>query len=427
MSKQDGSDRQTTGIDVDDSTATMLHIDMDAFFASVELLDHPELAHLPVIVGHRSGRSVVTAANYVARKYGVNSAMPMAIALRRCPAAVVLEPHMSRYAEVSRQVMGIFTDMTPLVEPLSIDEAFLDVAGARRLHGSPAEIAQKIRARVFAETGLTCSVGAASTKFVAKLASGRAKPDGLLVIPADDTIGFLHPLPVGALWGVGATTEQALLALGLRQVRDIAHASRETLERAVGVAGAQKLHDLSWGIDHRSINLVREEKSIGHEVTFEHDVTDVARLRSELLRQSDAVAAKLRGNGLVARTVVLKLRYADFSTVTRSRTLADPTNVGRRIYEEVAASFDVLAARGIRVRLIGVRAEQLGTGDGAGMDLWDDDDDWREAELAVDTVTARFGRGIVRPASQLGGGSAPTREVHPFGTPKAGTPKREGE
>jgi len=416
VSRQDGSDRQTTGAGVDDITATMLHIDMDAFFASVELLDHPELVHLPVVIGHRSGRSVVTAANYVARKYGVNSAMPMAIALRRCPAAIVLEPHMSRYAEVSRQVMGIFTDMTPMVEPLSIDEAFLDVAGARRLHGSPAQIAEKIRARVFAETGLTCSVGAASTKFVAKLASGRAKPDGLLVIPAEDTIGFLHPLPVGALWGVGATTEQALLGLGLRQVRDIAHAPIEMLQRAVGVAAAHKLHDLSWGIDPRTINLEREEKSVGHEVTFEHDVTDVARLRSELLRQSDAVAAKLRGNGLVARTVVLKLRYADFSTVTRSRTLNEPTNVGRRIYEEVAASFDVLAARGIRVRLIGVRAEQLGTGDGAGMGLWDDDDDWREAELAVDTVTARFGRGVVRPASQLRGGSAPKRDVHPFGT-----------
>lgn len=417
MSRQDGSDRQTTGADVDDATATILHIDMDAFFASVELLDHPELVHLPVVIGHRSGRSVVTAANYVARKYGVNSAMPMAIALRRCPAAIVLEPHMGRYIEVSRQVMGIFTDMTPLVEPLSIDEAFLDVAGARRLHGSPAEIAQTVRARVFAETRLTCSVGAASTKFVAKLASGRAKPDGLLVIPEADTLAFLHPLPVGALWGVGATTEQTLLGLGLRHVRDIAHAPLEMLYRAVGAVTAQRLHDLSWGIDPRTINPDREEKSIGHEVTFEHDVTDVARLRSELLRQSDAVAARLRAGGLVARTVVLKLRYADFSTVTRSRTLAEPTNVGRRIYEEVAASFDVLAARGIRVRLIGVRAEQLGTGDGAGLGLWDDDDDWREAELAVDTVTARFGRGIVRPASQLGGGSAPKRDVHPHGTP----------
>jgi DNA polymerase-4 len=253
MSKQDGSNRLTTGTDVDDSTATILHIDMDAFFASVELLDHPELVHLPVVIGHRSGRSVVTAANYVARKYGVNSAMPMSIALRRCPEAIVLEPHMGRYSAVSKQVMGIFFDMTPMVEPLSIDEAFLDVAGARRLHGSPAEIARKIRARVYAETGLTCSVGAASTKFVAKLASSRAKPDGLLVIPHEQTISFLHPLPVSALWGVGATTEQALLAIGLRHVRDIAHATRETLERAVGVAGAQKLHDLSWGRDPRTM------------------------------------------------------------------------------------------------------------------------------------------------------------------------------
>ena len=401
MSRQDGSERKVTTAPVDDTSATVLHIDMDAFFASVELLDHPELVDKPVVVGHRSGRSVVTAANYVARRYGVNSAMPMSVALRRCPGAIVLEPHMSRYKDYSKRVTAIFGDFTPLVEPLSIDEAFLDVAGARRIHGSPATIGALIRQRVEAETGLTCSVGAAATKFVAKLASSMAKPNGLLIIPAEDTIAFLHPLPVGSLWGVGATTEQALIRLGLRHVGDIANAPLSVLQESLGESSARKLHDLAWGRDPRSVSIERQEKSVGHEVTFEHDVTDAARLRSELLRQSDEVAARLRRSGMVGRTVVLKLRYADFSTVTRSRTLPEPTNVGRRIYEEAVASFDALAASGIRVRLIGVRMEQLGDGDGGGLGLWDPDDDWREAELAVDSVTARFGRGSVKPASLL--------------------------
>ena len=401
MGKQDGSERQVTTTPVDDSTATVLHVDLDAFFVSVELLDHPEFANQPVIVGHRSGRSVVTAANYIARRYGVNSAMPMALALRKCPSAVVLEPHMSAYKHYSDLVMSIFDDVTPLVERLGIDEAFLDVAGARLLHGSPAAIGEMIRARVFAETGLVCSVGAASTKFIAKLASGLAKPNGLLVVPADDTLAFLHPLPVKAMWGVGATTEEALVRLGLRTIGDIAATPLAVLQRSLGEASGRKLHDLSWARDPRSVTVEREEKSVGHEVTFEHDVTDVAALRSELLRQSHAVAVRLRQGGLVGRRAVLKLRYTDFSTVTRSRTLAESTNVGRRIYDEVVAAFDVLSANGIRVRLIGVRMEQLSDADSQGLALWDPDEDWRGAELAVDTVTARFGRGMVGPASLI--------------------------
>jgi len=401
VSKQDGSGRQVTTTPVDDSSATVLHIDMDAFFASVELLDHPELVDKPVIVGHRSGRSVVTAANYVARRYGVNSAMPMSIALRKCPSAIVLEPHYRRYQDYSAQVMSIFSDITPLVEPLSIDEAFLDVAGARRIYGSPATIGALIRRRVEEETGLTCSVGAASSKFIAKLASSRAKPNGMLVIPAESTLAFLHPLPVSALWGVGQTTEKALHRLGLRQIGDIANTPLAVLQGSLGEAAGRKLHDLAWARDPRSVTVEREEKSVGHETTFEHDVTDVDRLRSEILRLSDAVAVRLRRSGSVGRTVVLKLRYTDFTTVTRSRTLPEPTNVGRRIYDEAVASFELLAARGIRVRLIGVRVEHLGDGDGVGVGLWDPDDDWREAELAVDSVTAKFGRGTVRPASHL--------------------------
>ena len=403
MGRQDGSGRQVTTTPVDDSSATVLHIDLDAFFVSVELLDHPEYVERPVVVGHRSGRSVVTAANYIARGYGVNSAMPMALALRRCPNAIVLEPHMEAYQHYSARVMAIFDEFTPLVERLGIDEAFLDVAGARRLHGSPAVIGELIRARVLAETGLICSVGAAATKFVAKLASGLAKPNGLLVIPVEDTIGFLHPLPVTALWGVGAATEEALTRLGLRTIGDIAKTPLITLQGRIGDAAGRKLHDLAWGQDPRTVTVEREEKSVGREVTFEHDVTDVDRLRSELLRQSDDIAFRLRRGGLVGRVVSLKLRYTDFSTVTRSRTLAEPTNVGRRIYEEAVVSFETLAAHGIRVRLIGVRVEKLSDSDseGQGLALWDPDDDWREAEKAVDSVSERFGRGAVQPASHL--------------------------
>ncbi|MFC5928496.1 DNA polymerase IV [Cryobacterium melibiosiphilum] len=415
MGRQDGSGRQVTTTPVDDSSATVLHIDLDAFFVSVELLDHPEYASQPVVVGHRSGRSVVTAANYIARGYGVNSAMPMALALRRCPNAVVLEPHMGAYQHYSAKVMAIFDDFTPLVERLGIDEAFLDVAGARRLHGSPAVIGELIRARVFAETGLVCSVGAAATKFVAKLASGLSKPNGLLVIPAEDTIGFLHPLPVTALWGVGAATEEALTRLGLRTIGDIAKTPLATLQSRIGEAAGRKLHDLAWGQDPRTVTVEREEKSVGREVTFEHDVTDVARLRSELLRQCDDVAVRLRRAGLVGRAVSLKLRYTDFSTVTRSRTLAEPTNVGRRIYEEAVVSFETLAAHGIRVRLIGVRVEQLSDSDGQGLALWDPDDDWRAAEKAVDSVSDRFGRGAVQPASLL-----KPRQSSPGPNPEAG-------
>ncbi|MDH6237453.1 DNA polymerase IV [Cryobacterium sp. CG_9.6] len=422
MGKQDGSERQVSTADVDDSTATILHVDLDAFFVSVELLDHPEFAHQPVIVGHRGGRSVVTAANYIARRFGVNSAMPMLLALRKCPQAVVLEPHMAAYQHYSERVMSIFDDVTPLVERLGIDEAFLDVAGARRLHGSPAVIAELIRARVFAETGLVCSVGAASTKFIAKLASGLAKPNGLLVVPAEQTLNFLHPLPVKFMWGVGATTEEALVRLGLRTIGDIARLPLPALQRAVGEASGHKLHELSWGRDGRGVTLVREEKSVGHETTFEYDMTDAAALRSELLRLSDAVAVRLRRGGLVGRRVVLKLRYPDFTTVTRSRTLADPSNVGRRIYEEVSAAFELLAAPGIRVRLIGVRMEQLSPEDSAGLALWDPDEDWREAERAVDTVTAKFGRGAVRPASHIAPTSrtAPTSHTAPGAEPNPG-------
>lgn len=400
MSKQDGSDRHVSAASVDSSTATILHVDLDAFFASVELLDRPEIAHLPVIVAGKSARSVVTAANYAARKFGVRSALPLAQAMRLCPSAIVLEPHFEKYREYSGRVMAIFDDVTPLVERLGIDEAFLDVAGARGVFGSPAEIATMIRARVEAETRLTCSVGAASTKFVAKLASGRAKPDGLLVVPHAETLAFLHPLPIGALWGVGAATEKTLGNRGLHTIGDVAATPLATLKRAVGEASGRKLHDLANGRDPRAVTPGAVEKSVGHEVTFETDTVDEEQLRREMLRLATQVAERLRTGGWVGRTVVLKLRYPDFTTITRSRTLAEPTDIGRRIFEEARSIYNGLGSHPA-VRLIGVRMEQLSLGDEQQFGLWDSDEGWREAEDTMDAVRARFGRGMLRPASLL--------------------------
>jgi DNA polymerase-4 len=401
VSKQDGSGRQVTASAVDDLTAHLLHVDMDAFFASVELLEHPELVGKPVIVGHPSARSVVTAATYEARKFGVNSAMPMALALRRCPQAIVLEPHYDRYTKYSGIVMDLFRDITPMVEVLGIDEAFLDVAGARRLMGTPWQIGTLIRERVYAETGLRCSVGAAATKYVAKLASSRAKPDGLLVVPEADTLAFLHPQPISALWGVGVKTAEKLERLGLRTVGDVADVPADALTRAVGPAMAAHFHALAWGRDPPQVITEHLEKSIGHERTFERNISDAGELEKEMLRLANAVGVRLRGAGVQARTVALKLRFGDFSTISRSRTLPEPTDLGRRLYDEARSLYAESGRAGEPVRLLGVRAEQL-VGRVSDPGLWDDDGDWREAEHAVDAITAKFGRSLVRPATLLG-------------------------
>jgi DNA polymerase IV len=398
VSKQDGSTRLVTAQPSDDVTATTLHVDMDAFFASVELLDRPDLVGRPVIVGHDSDRSVVTAATYEARKYGVNSAMPMSIARRRCPNAIIVEPHFDKYRSKSAAVMEIFDRFTPRVERLGIDEAFLDVSGGLRLHGTPWQIGTAIRRTVLAETGLHCSVGAASTKFVAKLASSRAKPDGLLVVPAADTVPFLHPQPVSALWGVGGKTQEILERRGIRTVGDLASTPVDSLISALGPAGGTRLHDLAWGRDPRRVETVVGEKSIGHEVTFGVDKTDRDDLARELLRLADKVAARLRAADLQARTVAIKVRYTDFTTLSRSRTLAEPTDVARRLHREAVELYDVLHRQGQRVRLIGVRAENLVPASMSNA-LWDDDAPWRETETTMDAVTARFGAGVLRPAS----------------------------
>jgi DNA polymerase-4 len=385
----------------DDTGCTVLHVDMDAFFASVELRTRPELRGKPLVVGGRGSRSVVLAATYEARAFGVHSAMPMGRARRLCSSLIVIEPDRSRYEEASRGVFAVFRSITPLVEPLSLDEAFLDVAGAGRRLGSPQQIAELIRARIADEQGLPCSVGVASTKFIAKLASSRAKPDGLLVVPAQSVVAFLHPLPIGALWGVGERTEEVLTRLGLRTIGDIAATAESTLVSAVGQAAGSHLYALAWGRDERSVTPNEPERSIGAEETFGQDVDDPAIIRRELLRLSERCAARLRGTDQVARTISIKVRFADFTTITRSRTLREPTDVARVVYDTARGLFEALKRDGALIRLVGVRTEGLSDAVDAPhqLSLSGDDDEWRAAERAVDLAVARFGSGAIRPAA----------------------------
>ena len=390
------------GLGSDDTGCAILHVDMDAFYASVELVTRPELRGKAVIVGGGQ-RGVVLSATYEARALGVHSAMPMSRARRIAPHAIVIEPHHERYAEVSAGVMAIFHSITPLVEPLSLDEAFLDVSGARRRLGTPTSIAELIRARVYDEQRITCSVGVAPTKFVAKLASTQIKPDGLLVVPADKITAFLHPLPVGALWGVGERTEERLVSLGLRTVGDIAHTPVDTLIRAVGQASGQRLHDLAWGRDDREVVPDATEKSIGNEETFARDVDDPQVIAREILRLAQKVAARARRHEIRGRTVVLKIRFADFTTITRSRTLESPTDVGQVIYDTASDLYAALRLQRARIRLVGVRLEGLVDLEGSAEQLSFDEGaaspvDRRAAEVAADRLRERFGRDVVRPA-----------------------------
>ncbi|MDO8310167.1 MAG: DNA polymerase IV [Actinomycetota bacterium] len=388
------------GFGTDDTGCTILHVDMDAFYASASLRTRPELQGQPVIVGGGGGRSVVLSATYEARALGVHSAMPMSRARRVAPQAVIIEPDHRLYAQVSRNVMALFESITPMVEPLSLDEAFLDVSGALRRLGSPTAIAELIRARVHDEQQITCSVGVASTKFVAKLASTRVKPDGLLVVPAAKVIDFLHPLPVGALWGVGEKTEEQLTRLGLRTVGDIANTPQATLQRALGQAAGTHLHELSWGRDPRRVSPHEPDKSVGNEETFAHDIDDPEVIHAHLLRLSDQVAARLRAAGHVGRTVSIKVRFADFSTITRSRTLRSPTDVGKEVYDTARALYDALGLQRVRIRLVGVRMEGLADAVDAPQQLvlGDPDHGRRDAEVAIDGLRARYGSAAVRPA-----------------------------
>ncbi|WP_072313508.1 DNA polymerase IV [Agrococcus sp. Marseille-P2731] len=399
MSKQDGSNRLVSGPEVDDSTATILHVDLDAFFASASLLARPDLIGRPVVIGHDSSRSVVTAATYEARKYGVHSAMPMSRALRLCPNAVILEPDFSLYSRLSKQVMAILDDTSPEVERLGIDEAFVGIGGLRRLSGGANRIGAELRARIRRETGLVASVGAASTKYVAKLASSRAKPDGLLVVPADAVIDFLHPQPVSALWGVGPKQQERLARYGLHTIADVAHTSQERLSAWFGEATGRHLAALAWGRDPRTVEEREHEKSFGHSHTFSRDITDRSEQEGELLRLATGVGRRLRDAGVQARTVTLTVRFHDFRTITRSRTLPEATDVTRVIVE---AAWSMLEQLGEMppVRLLGVRASAVQDASDHGL-LWDDTETWGSAERAMDAVHDRFGAATVVPASML--------------------------
>jgi DNA polymerase-4 len=388
----------------DDTGCTVLHVDMDAFYASATLLSHPDLVGTPVIIGG-GNRGVVLSATYEARRFGVTSAMPMARARRLCPQATVLPPDHALYSAISAAVMETFRSVTPVIEPLSLDEAFLDVSGAVRLMGSPAVIGQHVRDTVHDEQGITCSVGVAPTKFVAKLASGLAKPDGMVVVPRDEVVPFVQQLPVGALWGVGERTEEALVRLGLRTVADIAHTPLATLVRGLGDATGHHLHELSWGRDPRPVEREQREKSIGSDQTFDYDIDDAAEIHRRLLALSERTAARMRAAGMTGRTVTLRVRFSDFTTITRSRTLREPTDSGRAIHEAAVGLFDALGLQRARIRLVGVRLEKLVEASQAPIQgvIGEREHGWREADRAVDRARSRFGSGSVRPASLIEG------------------------
>jgi DNA polymerase-4 len=398
--------------------ATILHVDMDAFFAAVEVLFDPSLKGLPVVVGGAGRRGVVAAASYEARRFGVRSAMAASQARRLCPQAVFLSGHYDRYTEISAQIHEIFHAYTPLVEGVALDEAFLDVTGALGRLGDGAVIGRRIRDQLHAEVHLWASVGVASSKLIAKLASEAAKPRaapagiergaGVVVVAPDEELAFLHRHPVEAMWGVGPVTAAKLRGLGVATVGDLAAVPVETLCRHVGGANGRQLHELAWARDHRRVESDRAVQSIGHEETYPWDRADRAELEREIVRLSDSVAARLRTAGVAGRTVTLKLRYGDFTTITRSHTVRTGIDTGpaiaraaRWLLEQVPVSSGV--------RLLGVSVANLapdaphqltlalGRDDAAG----DGEGSWRQATRAVDQVRARFGSGAVGPASLL--------------------------
>jgi len=383
----------------------ILHVDLDAFYASVEQLADPSLRGRPVVVGGLGGRGVVAAASYEAREFGIHSAMPTAHARRACPDAVFLAPRFDAYAAASKEVMAILRSVTPLVEPISMDEAFLDVRGARRLHGDGPTIARRLRERVRAETGLTASVGVASTKMLAKVVSDLAKPDGLVVVELGRELDVLHPLGVERLWGVGPATRRRLARYAVTTIGDLAALPEATLIATLGAAQGAHLHALAWNRDARAVEPDRVVKSVGHEETFPRDLVDRAELEHEIVRLADRVAARLRAARRVSRTVQLKLRYADFRTITRSRTLAEPTDLAldlTRTAIELLRDVDL----GAGIRLLGVSAQQLEPADAVQTALPLDgtapDRTAREQrsrlERSVDEVRDRYGDDAVVPA-----------------------------
>ncbi len=390
----------------DDDGCPILHVDMDAFYAAVAIRDRPELRGKPVIVGG-GHRGVVLSARYEARAHGVRSAMPGMRARRLCPQAVVIQPDFRLFTAVSAAVMETFRSVTPLVEAMSLDEAYLDVSGAGRRLGSPAQVAEQLRTRIADEQGISCSVGVAATPALAKLASRGAKPDGLLVVPRERATAFLHPLGVDELWGVGEKTAEQLHRLGIQTIGDLAHTPRSLLRRAMGQVTADQLYELAWGGGRTTVAARRTvdepDKSIGADETFSRDTDDPDVIRRELLRLSTKVAGRMRAAGVVGRTVTLRVRFADFTTITRSRTLNDPTDVAVEVYAAACDLFARLALQRARLRLVGVRVEGLTAATASYRQLALDAraHGWPDAERAADRAVTRFGRSAVVPATLL--------------------------
>ncbi len=419
-----------------DGTVGFLHVDMDAFYAAVEVRRRPELQGRPVVVGGTGNRGVVAAASYEARAFGVHSAMPSTRARRLCPHAVFLPGDHAHYGDVSKRVMAILADITPLVEPLSLDEAFLDVRGAARLLGAAPELAARIRDRILEQEQLTCSVGVASSKFMAKLATERAKPrikpsgpvwgPGVHVVAAGTELDFLHPLPVTALFGVGPATSRRLTRLGVETVGDLSSLPEATLAAALGAAAGHQLHRLANGIDDRPVVVNRLPRSISHEETFARDLHAASALESEVIRLGDAVARRLRASSLVARTIVLKVRFGDFKTITRSVTLPDPTDSARVV---LAAARELLAqvdtAPG--VRLLGVGASGLGDASAQQLSFEDGSETHDAAEQVADRIRDRFGASAIGPAGAMRAGRglrSPLDADRPWG-PDAPNPQTD--
>lgn len=412
MSRQTAPRRVTRDLaTVDDADCTILHVDMDAFFAAVELRRRPDLAGRPMMVAGTGGRGVVLSATYEARAFGVRSAMPTAQALARCPGIVVIPPDHRAYHEASRSVMSLLGGVTPILEAVSVDEAFLDVSGSTRRLGRPAHIAQQVRASVRRELGLTATVGGAATKFVAKLASSLAKPDGLLMVPTAEVAALLRPLPVDSLWGVGPRTAVKLRSCGFATVGDIAGAPTERLARIVGAAAAQNLQRLAHGRDDRRVTPESVDITIGAEQTFDRDISDETAIRRALLGLSASAARRLRRAGYLGRTVVLKVRFDDFTTITRSESSDTPLNDDRDIYAAALRNWQRVSTGPRAVRLLGVRLDNMSPARLAEQQLTlgpdTDRPGWREARQAVDRLTDRFGDAAPKPAALVRGPAGP--------------------
>jgi DNA polymerase-4 len=378
----------------------ILHVDLDAFYASVEILKDPGLAGRPVVVGGAGARGVVMSASYEARAFGIRNAMPAVRARRLCPDAVFVPPDFDAYRAHSNRFREVLLAATPLVEPISLDEAFLDVAGAVRLFGPPEEIARTVRSTVRAEVGVSCSIGVGPTKLLAKLASKQAKPDGLVVVRAEDVAAFLDPLPARALWGVGEKTMETLSRLGVRTLGDLGRTPATVLGRLLGEQHARDLQALARGLDPREVVPYEAPKSVSHEETFDRDLDDEGELLREALALSRRVGARLREDGYRARTVTLKVRLANFSTLTRSRTIDPATDVGADLYRVAAELFRGLPGARRRVRLLGVAATGLVPAGEEQLALLRGER-WGDVERAVDRIERRFGTGSAMPAALL--------------------------